>query len=62
MNRNSIPAELGTRMLAAGVAHEIHRATGYLPAPRTNWGWVASAAAWAGLAVFVAIALALGCR
>lgn len=56
MNRDSIPAELGTRMLAAGVAYEIQRATGRLPARRTRGRALACLASW-GLVVAILAAI-----
>lgn len=58
MNRDSIPAEIGRRMLAAGIAHEVHRATGRLPARRTCGRAAASFASWAIVVVLVAVILA----
>lgn len=56
MNRDSIPAELGSRMLAAGIAHEVHRATGRLPARRTSGRALACLASW-GLVVAIVSAI-----
>lgn len=51
----TVPAKLGSRMLAAGVAYEIERATGHLPAPRRPFQ-----ALLAGLAAWALVAAVLG--
>lgn len=53
----ALPPELGARMLAQGIAHEIERCSGKLPARRGLRPLLVHIAGWGAVAMIAALAL-----